>query len=88
MSAQVTVYRTAWCPFCQRAEALLGRKSVDRLEVIDLDEQPTARAIMVQKAGRTSVPQIFINDQHIGGCDELMALERDGRLDTLLSAAA
>ena len=88
MSAQVTIYRTAWCPFCQRAEALLGRKSIDQLEVIDLDEQPDARAAMVQKAGRTSVPQIFINDQHIGGCDDLMALERDGRLDALLGVAA
>ena len=81
MNAQVTIYRTAWCPFCQRAESLLGSKNLKQIEVIDIDEQPGERAKMVQRAGRTSVPQIFIND-------DLMALERAGRLDAMLSANA
>tara|TARA_R110002124_G_scaffold87079_1_gene224526 strand:+ start:266 stop:532 length:267 start_codon:yes stop_codon:yes gene_type:complete len=88
MNAQVTIYRTAWCPFCQRAESLLGSKNLKQIEVIDIDEQPGERAKMVQRAGRTSVPQIFINDEHVGGCDDLMALERAGRLDAMLSANA
>ncbi|MFK7967383.1 MAG: glutaredoxin 3 [Burkholderiaceae bacterium] len=86
MSSQVTIYRTAWCPFCHRAEALLAKKSIANLESVDLDETPDQRAVMVEKAGRTSVPQIFINGVHIGGCDDLMALERDGKLDPMLAA--
>lgn len=86
MSAQVTIYRTAWCPFCQRAESLLAKKSIPNLESIDLDESPDQRAVMIEKAGRTSVPQIFVNGEHVGGCDDLMALERDGKLDALLAA--
>lgn len=85
MSTDVTVYRTGWCPFCQRAESLLARKTLAQLETIDLDEQPDQRAIMVEKAGRTSVPQIFIAGEHVGGCDELMALEQSGKLDQLLA---
>lgn len=85
MSKEVTVYRTAWCPFCQRAESLLSRKPQARVNIIDVDEQPEQRAIMVEKAGRTSVPQIFIAGEHVGGCDDLMALEHAGKLDQLLA---
>lgn len=86
MTAQVTIYRTGWCPFCQRAESLLAKKSVAEIESIDLDMQPEQRAIMIEKAGRTSVPQIFIDGTHIGGCDELMALEQAGKLDAMLNS--
>lgn len=85
MSKEVTVYRTAWCPFCQRAEALLSSKPQADVTIIDVDQQPEQRAIMVEKAGRTSVPQIFIAGEHVGGCDDLMALEHAGKLDQLLA---
>ncbi len=87
MTPHVTIYRTGWCPFCQRAEALLNSKSITNLELIDIDERPQERAVMIERAGRTSVPQIFIGDRHVGGCDELMALERAGRLDALLAGS-
>lgn len=86
MSARVTVYRTSWCPYCQRAEALLARKGVTDLELIDLDEHPQRRPEMVKRTGRTSVPQIFIGEQHVGGSDDLHDLEREGRLDAMLAA--
>jgi len=76
----IVIYTTAWCPFCIRAKALLDRKGV-AYEEIPVDGNPTLRAEMASKAGRTSVPQIWIGDKHIGGCDELHALERAGRLD-------
>jgi len=75
----VVIYTTAWCPFCIRAKALLDRKGV-AYEEIPVDGNPTLRAEMASKAGRTSVPQIWIGDKHVGGCDELHALERAGRL--------
>ena len=81
----VVIYTTAWCPFCIRAKALLDRKGV-AYEEIPVDGNPTLRAEMASKAGRTSVPQIWIGDKHVGGCDELHALERAGRLDPLLQA--
>lgn len=84
--SEVTVYRTGWCPFCQRAEALLNTKKIDQLELIDVDVVPGARATMVERAGgKTSVPQIFINGQHVGGCDDLHALDRSGKLDDMLA---
>lgn len=84
--SEVTVYRTGWCPFCQRAEALLNTKQIDQLELIDVDVVPGARATMVERAGgKTSVPQIFINGQHVGGCDDLHALESSGKLDEMLA---
>ena len=88
MSQKVTIYRTGWCPFCQRAEALLATKSLAELEVIDLDDRPDQRPVMVERAGRTSVPPIFVGDRHLGGCDDLMALERNGRLDPILRGEA
>lgn len=81
----VVIYTTAWCPYCLRAKALLDSKNV-AYEEIPVDGSPTLRAEMASKAGRTSVPQIWIGERHIGGCDDLVALERAGRLDPLLQA--
>lgn len=86
--AKVEIYTWQFCPFCIRAKALLDRKGVKYIEYkIDGDE--AAREAMVRrgKDGKRSVPQIFINDEHIGGCDDLYALERSGKLDILLNAA-
>ena len=83
--AEVVMYTTAVCPFCVRAKALLKKKEV-AFEEIDLNEQPERRAEMLEKAeGRRTVPQIFINGQHVGGCDDLYTLETEGRLDGMLA---
>ena len=79
----VLIYTSAWCPFCIRAKALLDQKGV-AYEEIGVDGQPALRAEMTRKAGRTSVPQIWIGARHVGGCDDLFALERAGQLDALL----
>lgn len=79
----VVIYTTAWCPYCARAKSLLKRKGV-AFQEISVDGKPALRAEMASKAGRTSVPQIWIGDSHVGGCDELHALERAGRLDAML----
>jgi glutaredoxin 3 len=85
---EVVVYTTMFCPYCQRAKALLARKGVAFKEVA-VDGDPEARKTMVAKAsGARTVPQIFIGDQHVGGSDELYALEADGRLDGLLHELA
>ncbi|WP_455923089.1 glutaredoxin 3 [Pseudomonas putida] len=81
----VVVYSSDWCPYCMRAKSLLESKGV-AFEEIRVDGQPQVRAAMAQKAGRTSVPQIWIGEQHVGGCDDLYALERAGKLDALLQA--
>lgn len=82
----VTIYTTAWCPYCSAAKSLLREKGVSFHE-IDVEKTAGARATMVQRAGgRTSVPQIFVGEQHVGGCDDLYALERAGDLDPLLAA--
>ncbi|CAO4163729.1 glutaredoxin 3 [Methylorubrum populi] len=82
----VTIYTTAWCPYCSAAKTLLRDKGVTFTE-IDVEKTAGARATMVQRAGgRTSVPQIFIGDKHVGGCDDLYALDRAGGLDPLLAA--
>ncbi|UFH49174.1 glutaredoxin 3 [Pseudomonas sp. KNUC1026] len=81
--AHVIVYSSDWCPYCMRAKGLLTGKGVEFQE-IKVDGKPAVRAEMANKAGRTSVPQIWIDDQHVGGCDDLYALERAGKLDTLL----
>lgn len=81
---EVVVYGTGICPYCTRARALLQKKDVP-FEEIRVDMQPERREEMVERAGGgTSVPQIFIGDMHVGGCDELYALESAGRLDELL----
>lgn len=83
--ADVLVYSSDYCPYCIRAKQLLKSKNV-AFEEIRVDGQPQVRAAMAQKAGRTSVPQIWIGAAHVGGCDDLFALERTGRLDELLQA--
>ena len=80
----VVVYSSSWCPFCQRALGLLARKGAP-VEVISVDGKPDVRQAMTEKAGRTSVPQIWIGDTHVGGCDDLYALEAQGELDALLA---
>ncbi len=85
--AQVEMYTTGWCPYCARARALLEKKGVDFAE-ISLDEEPGRRAEMIQRAhGGRTVPQIFIDGEHIGGCDEMVALDRAGKLDPKLGTA-
>jgi glutaredoxin 3 len=79
------MYCTAYCPYCQMAEQLLDAKGVGEIDRIRVDLQPERRREMVQRTGRRTVPQIFIGDTHIGGYDELAALERAGVLDQLLS---
>jgi glutaredoxin 3 len=83
MPAKVQMYTTSWCPYCDRARQLLTKKSVD-FEEIDVDARPEARAEMVARSGRRTVPQIFIGDRHIGGSDDLFALEAEQGLDPLL----
>lgn len=79
----VVIYSSDFCPYCMRAKQLLSRKGVAFTE-IKVDGQRELRAEMARKAGRTSVPQIWIGDTHVGGCDDLHALERAGKLDALL----
>jgi glutaredoxin 3 len=86
--AKVEMYSTMWCPYCSRARALLERKGVEFIE-IDLMEEPGRRDEMIRRAGgRTTVPQIFIDGEHIGGCDEMVALDRAGNLDPKLGIGA
>ncbi|MEA5578578.1 glutaredoxin 3 [Anabaena sp. UHCC 0451] len=85
MTAKVEIYTWSTCPFCIRAKTLLLNKGVDFLEY-SIDGDEVARNKMAQRAnGRRSVPQIFINDDHIGGCDDIYALDRKGNLDELLA---
>jgi glutaredoxin 3 len=79
----VLIYTSAWCPYCIRAKQLLAGKGVP-FEEISVDGNAPLRAEMTRKAGRTSVPQIWIGTTHVGGCDDLYALERRGQLDALL----
>ncbi len=85
MAAQVEIYTWSTCPFCIRAKALLDKKSVEYTEYA-IDGDQDARAKMAERAnGGRSLPQIFIDDQHIGGCDDMYALEAAGKLDPLLA---
>lgn len=86
MAANVEIYTWSWCPFSIRAKALLDRKGIQYTEYcIDGDE--TAREVMAGRAhGQRSLPQIFINNQHVGGCDDLYALDAQGKLDALLAS--
>lgn len=83
---KVVMYSTAACPFCARAEQLLNRKGVLAIEKVRVDLDPALRAEMMVKTGRRTVPQIYIGDTHVGGFDELAALDRAGELDALLAA--
>ncbi|GGH32683.1 glutaredoxin 3 [Alsobacter metallidurans] len=84
MSA-VTIYTKSYCPYCHSAKDLLRQKGV-QFQEIDVTTDRDGQAAMAQRAGRSTVPQVFIGDQHVGGCDDLYALERAGKLDTLLAA--
>ena len=84
---KVLMYCTAACPFCQAAERLLGEKGV-AIEKVRVDLEPERRAEMMQKSGRRTVPQIWIGSHHVGGCDDLYALERKGGLDAMLKATS
>ena len=83
---RIEIYTQPWCPFCSRAVNLLSKKGA-AFEEINAPHGSPERAKSVQRSGgRTTVPQIFIGDHHVGGCDDLMALERSGKLDALLAA--
>ncbi len=79
----VTVYMTGWCPYCQRALALLDSLPVD-VTRIDVEAQPQRREEMVARSGRRTVPQIFFGERHVGGCDDLMALDQSGELKRII----
>lgn len=81
----VTIYTKPFCPYCTRAVGLLTKKGVHFTE-IEAGMDPALRQEMMKKSGRSTYPQIFIGDKHVGGCDDLMALESKGELDKLLSA--
>lgn len=83
---KVTLYTTAVCPYCVRAKQLLKARGVAAIEEIRIDLDATARETMMARSGRRTVPQIFIGDTHVGGCDDLVALDQRGGLLPLLSA--
>jgi len=83
----VKMYTTAYCPYCTRAKQLLKARGVEQIEEIRIDSDMTARATMLETTQRRTVPQIFIGQTHVGGCDDLMALDSRGGLMPLLEAA-
>jgi len=83
--AAITMYATGWCPYCARARALLKHKGATWTE-LDTDDA-TTRSEMIARTGRRTVPQIYIGDRHVGGCDDLYALDAAGELDPLLGAS-
>lgn len=83
--ARVLMYSTAVCPYCVRAEQLLVQKGVTDIEKIRVDLEPARREEMMARTGRRTVPQIYIGETHVGGCDDLYALDREGKLDPLLA---
>jgi len=84
--SRVLIYTKPFCPYCERALALLQRKGVEVEEVVaSMDAEK--RREMMERSGRMTYPQIFIGEKHVGGCDDLLALDRDGRLDPMLAAA-
>jgi glutaredoxin 3 len=87
MSARVLMYTTAVCPYCNMAERLLKSKGIEAIEKIRVDLEPEQRAAMMEKTGRRTVPQIYIGDMHVGGFDDLSALDRAGKLEPLLQGA-
>jgi glutaredoxin 3 len=84
--AAVKMYTTGACPYCQMAERLLKAKGVAAIEKIRVDQEPAKRQEMMERTGRRTVPQIYIGDTHVGGYDDLAALDRAGNLDELLHA--
>lgn len=83
----VKMYTTAVCPYCTRAKQILKAKGVEHIEEVRIDTDAQARATMMEITGRRTVPQIFIGSTHVGGCDDLMALDAQGGLIPLLNAA-
>jgi glutaredoxin 3 len=82
----VTVYVSDWCPYCQRAKSLLQQKQLV-INEINVEENEKSREEMIARSNRRTVPQIFIGDKHVGGCDDLYALDRSGELDRLIQGA-
>jgi glutaredoxin 3 len=81
---RVQMYTSLVCPYCQRAKALLQQRGVEQIEEIRVDLEPAQRQTMIERTGRRTVPQIFIGDTHVGGCDDLIALDQRGGLLPLL----
>lgn len=88
MTAQVLMYSTAVCPYCMRAEQLLNARGVTDIEKVRIDLDPQQRDEMMKKTGRRTVPQIYIGDTHVGGFDDLNALDQAGKLQALLQGAS
>jgi glutaredoxin 3 len=84
--AKVTMYTTGVCPYCQMAERLLRSKGVAEIDKVRVDTDPARREEMMARTGRRTVPQIYIGERHVGGYDDLAALDREGGLDPLLAA--
>ncbi|ASC65061.1 glutaredoxin 3 [Achromobacter denitrificans] len=82
---KVVMYSKDYCPYCARAKSLLEQRGVTDLEIIQIDRDPAQRDVMIERTGRRTVPQIFIGDTHVGGCDDLMALDRSGGLAPMLN---
>jgi glutaredoxin 3 len=80
------MYTSGYCPYCVQAERLLVSKGVTDIEKVRVDTDPARRTEMMERTGRRTVPQIYIDDFHVGGCDDLHALDREGKLDPLLQA--
>jgi glutaredoxin 3 len=87
MTARVVMYTSAFCPYCTRAERLLDAKGVTDIEKIRVDLEPELKVEMMQKTGRRTVPQIYVGTTHVGGFDDLYALDQAGKLDPLLNGA-
>jgi glutaredoxin 3 len=83
----ITLYVTGWCPYCERARQLLAKRGLQFLE-IDIEEDAARRTEMVARSGRRTVPQIFIGERHVGGCDDLVALEASGELDRIIGGTS
>jgi glutaredoxin 3 len=88
MSASVLMYTTAVCPYCIRAKQLLKSRGVNEIEEVRIDLDPQRRDEMMQKTQRRTVPQIFIGETHVGGCDDLIAIDKAGKLMPLLQGVA
>jgi len=84
--SQVTIYTKPYCPYCIRAVGLLEQKGVDFTEIEAAFDPEKRREMLQRSGGRATFPQIFIGDRHVGGCDEMLALDREGKLDPLLAA--
>ena len=81
---EVTIYTTQYCPYCVRGKQLLAERGVQSLNEIKVDHDPEQRQIMMERTGRRTVPQIYVGDTHVGGCDDLVALDQRGALLPLL----